>query len=155
MSPREIEDRLALQALVVDYAYAIDERDFDALDRVFTADAWIDYRAMGGIADHYPAIKTWLRTALANFPAYMHLIGNARFRIASDQATGTVACFNPMLLPEALAEHPGHTMFLGLWYHDEYLRTAEGWRISRRSETRSYASQVPQALMGMMTRSDA
>jgi hypothetical protein len=150
MSPSEVADRLALQALVTDYAYAIDERDFDALDAIFTADAQIDYRAMGGIAGAYPEIKAWLKTALAAFPAYMHLNGNLRFRLHGDRASGTVACFNPMVLPEGLAETPGQTMFLGLWYHDDYLRTAEGWRIARRSETKSYAYNVPSAMQAML-----
>ena len=78
------------------YANAIDRRDFDALDEVFTADAYIDYRAMGGIEGPYPTVKAWLPEALGHFPAYMHLTGNAAFEIDGDQARGRVACFNPM-----------------------------------------------------------
>lgn len=150
MNPEEIADRLALQALVTDYAYAIDERDFDALDALFTPDAFIDYRAMGGIAGVYPEIKAWLKTALAAFPGYMHLNGNFRFHLRGDQAQGTVACFNPMVLPERLSETPGQTMFLGLWYHDDYVRTADGWRIARRAESKSYAFNVPAAMRAMV-----
>lgn len=45
----EISDRLEIQQLLVDYATAIDERRFNDLDRVFTPDAHLDFRAMGGI----------------------------------------------------------------------------------------------------------
>jgi hypothetical protein len=30
------------------------------------------------------------------------------------------------------------TMLLGLWYDDEFVRTAGGWRMSRRSETKCF-----------------
>lgn len=47
LSLQEISDRLEIQQLVVDYAKAIDRKDFDALDQVFAKEAYIDCRAMG------------------------------------------------------------------------------------------------------------
>lgn len=143
MSPelQALADRLALQDLVIAYANAIDRRDFDALDHVFTADAYIDYRAMGGIDGPYPTVKAWLPEALGHFPGYMHLTGNAAFTIDGETARGRVACFNPMVVP--LPEGGHDTLFLGLWYVDDYRRTADGWRISRRSEEKSYDFNVP------------
>src|SRR5882724_8264183 len=49
MSLGEISDRFEIQRLMALYSNAIDLRDFDRLDIVFTPDAYIDYRAMGGI----------------------------------------------------------------------------------------------------------
>ena len=138
---QQLVDRIALQDLVIAYANAIDRRDFDALDEVFTADAYIDYRAMGGIEGPYPSVKAWLPEALGHFSAYMHLTGNAAFEIDGDQARGRVACFNPMVI--ALPDGGRHTLFLGLWYIDAYCRTEAGWRISRRSEEKSYDFNVP------------
>ncbi|CKM33689.1 Uncharacterised protein [Mycobacterium tuberculosis] len=60
LSVAEISDRLEIQQLLVDYSSAIDQRRFDDLDRVFTPDAYIDYRALGGIDGRYPKIKQWL-----------------------------------------------------------------------------------------------
>lgn len=139
-----LADRLELEQLVVDYAYAIDERDWARLDQVFTPDAQIDYTAMGGIAGAYPQIRAWLPEALQHFPAYMHLTGNHRFEIDGDQASGKIACFNPMVLP--LPDGGTQTMFLGLWYLDRYVRTAQGWRISQRSERKSYDYNMPLAM---------
>ncbi|WP_029890572.1 nuclear transport factor 2 family protein [Polycyclovorans algicola] len=146
MTLEALADQWALQRLVIDYADAIDHRDFDRLDQIFTADAYIDYRAMGGIDGRYPEIKTWLVQALAHFPQFMHLVGNLRFDVNGDVATGRVSCFNPMVLPETLAGTEGHTMFLGLWYDDEYRRTPEGWRVTRRVERKCYAFNVPDAM---------
>src|ERR1044071_5114256 len=99
MELKEISDRLELNQLIVDYANAIDARDWSRLDRIFTADAYIDYRAMGGIDGKYPAIRAWLPEALKPFPAYMHFVGNFSCEISGDRATGKVACFNPMVIP--------------------------------------------------------
>src|SRR4051812_22068422 len=68
LSIEEISDRLEIQDLLVAYSTAIDGRRFDDLDRVFTADAYIDYRAMGGVDGHYPEVKAWLAQVLPNFP---------------------------------------------------------------------------------------
>ncbi len=138
---QRLADRIALEDLVIRYANAIDRGDFDGLDDVFLADAYIDYRAMGGIDGPYPKVKAWLPQALGAFPGYMHLVGNFDFRIDGDTASGRVACFNPMVVPNP--EGGSDTMFLGLWYIDEYRRTADGWRISRRSEEKSYMHNMP------------
>lgn len=150
MRPANADEHAALARLVVDYAYALDERRFEALDDLFLPDAWIDYTAMGGIKGYYPEVRAWLPGALGAFPGYLHLVGNLRFDVAGDEAKGTVACFNPMVLPPPLAEQPGQTLCLGLWYHDRYRRTAAGWRFAERVETRSFAFNVPEALRAML-----
>jgi hypothetical protein len=147
-APDLAADRMALERLVVDYAYAIDERNWDALDRVFAADAYIDYRAMGGIDGDFAKVKAWLPQALASFPGYMHMVGNLSFDIDGDRASGKVACFNPMVLP--LPGGGTQTMFLGLWYLDRYVRTADGWRIVERVEKRCYDFNVPSAVRAVL-----
>jgi hypothetical protein len=42
LSLQEMSDRLEIQQLLVAYSTAIDQRRFDDLDRMFTADAYID-----------------------------------------------------------------------------------------------------------------
>ena len=70
LSLAEVSDRLEIQQLLGNYSTAIVQRCFDDLDRVFTPDAYIDYRAMGGIDGMYPDVKAWLAQVLPNFPAY-------------------------------------------------------------------------------------
>lgn len=148
---QQLIDRSELEQLVLRYAYAIDERAFERLDAVFTPDAYIDYRAMGGIEGHYPQIRDWLPQALGVFPGYMHFNGNFLFEIDGDTASGKIACFNPMVLPKAdCTAGEGETMFLGLWYLDRYVRTPAGWRISERREKRSYDFNMPAAFKQAM-----
>ncbi|HTY27725.1 MAG TPA: nuclear transport factor 2 family protein [Mycobacterium sp.] len=131
LSLAEISDRLEIQQLLVDYSTAIDNRRFDDLDRVFTPDAYIDYTELGGIAGTYPEVKAWLAEVLPNFPAYFHMLGNVDIRLAGDTATSRAILFNPMKLNDV-----GQIMFCGLWYDDEFVRTPDGWRMTRRSETK-------------------
>ncbi|MDA4110484.1 nuclear transport factor 2 family protein [Mycolicibacterium holsaticum] len=138
LSLEEISDRLEIQQLLVDYSTAIDRRRFDDLDRVFTPDAYIDYRAMGGIDGQYPAVKAWLAEVLPNFPAYAHLLGNFDVRITGDTASSRTLCFNPMVMG---GEH-NQILFCGLWYDDEFVRTGQGWRMSRRVETKCFDKMV-------------
>ncbi|MFE0026841.1 nuclear transport factor 2 family protein [Amycolatopsis sp. NPDC059021] len=134
---QEISDRLEIQDLLVAYATAIDTRDFGALDRIFTGDARIDYTAFGGIEGNLAEVKEWLAQSLALLPAFQHLIANPDIRIDGDRATGRVMCLNPLALPAG--DGDPRIALLGMWYLDEYVRTADGWRISRRSEERSWA----------------
>lgn len=138
LSLAEISDRLEIQQLLIDYSTAIDRRLFDDLDAVFTSDAYIDYRAMGGIDGRYPEVKAWLAEVLPNFPAYAHMLGNFDVRIDGDKASSRTICFNPMVLPGLEQQ----VLFCGLWYEDEFVRTSDGWRMSRRVETKCFDKVV-------------
>lgn len=134
LSLEEISDRLEIQQLLIDYSTAIDKRRFDDLDRVFTPDAYIDYRAMGGIDGRFPEVKAWLAEVLPNFPVYAHMLGNFDVRLDGDSASSRTICFNPMVL----GGDQNQVMFCGLWYDDEFIRTPEGWRMSRRVEAKVF-----------------
>ncbi|MFV0494673.1 nuclear transport factor 2 family protein [Mycobacterium sp.] len=138
LSLEEISDRLEIQQLLVDYSTAIDQRRFDDLDAVFTPDAYIDYRQLGGIDGSYPEVKKWLSEVLPNFPAYSHLLGNFSVRIDGDAASSRVICFNPMVLDG----EQDQVLFCGLWYDDEFVRTLQGWRMTRRVETKTFQKLV-------------
>ena len=143
---QEISDRLEIQELLCRYSNAIDQREYERLDEVFTPDAFIDYRAMGGIAGRYPEVKAWLGPALQAFPNYYHLIANTQITLCGDSAIARTVCFNPMEV--ALPGGGTQTMFLGLWYLDKLTRTPQGWRIAERVEEGCFRHNVPEHLSG-------
>ncbi len=98
LSLEEISDRFEIQQLLIDYSTAIDRRQFDDLDRVFTPDAYIDYREMGGIDGRFPEVKAWLKETLpkSSRPTH-HMLGNFDVRIDGDNASSRTFCFNPMV----------------------------------------------------------
>jgi hypothetical protein len=135
LSAEEISDRLELQHLLISYSEAIVRREFDELDAIFVPDAYVDYRDTGGIDGRYPQIKEWLAETLPTyFQQNAHMLGLPAIKLAGDTATARTFCFNPMVLK---GDKP-KTLQVGVWYDDEFVRTAAGWRISRRVEIKLY-----------------
>lgn len=141
MDPRVVSDIIEIQQLLATYVYAIDAKDFDTLDRVFTPDATFDYSVTGGEIGDYATIKPWLAKALAPFPVTQHLIGLPLIRLDGDRATSRTMLFNPMQLAQ-----PGgdHLFFVGATYVDDLVRTPDGWRITRRAEADPWVKDPPQ-----------
>ena len=64
------------------------------------------------------------------------MLGNFSVRIDGDTASSRTICFNPMVLRDR--RRKDQVMFCGLWYDDEFVRTADGWRMTRRVETKCF-----------------
>ena len=144
-SQQELSDRIEIQDLVFHYADLIDSKQFDQLrDDIFTPDAHIDYSVFGGSVGDLEETVTFLKAALTDelFPNTQHLNANVQVQLDGDEARGRVMCFNPMEM--ALPDGGSQTYFLGLWYVDEYRRTANGWRICRREELKSWVFNAPE-----------
>lgn len=143
LSLQEISDRFEIQDLVANYADIIDRKDFDQLATIFTEGAHIDYSAFGGAIGNRADIIKFLKEAMGAFPNSQHLVANIQISFNSeDSASGKVMCFNPMEMD--LGEGKNQTFMLGLWYLDDYTRTADGWRISKRVEEKSWTFNVPE-----------
>lgn len=146
LSLEEISDRLEIHDLIVEYADIIDSKQFDRLNEVFHEDAYIDYTAMGGIEGKLSEIKAFLSEVMPMFPATQHMISNFKITLDGDRAHGRIMCLNPQQI--VLHDESVQTMFLGLWYVDEYVRTEQGWRILTRREEKSYDYNVPEFMKG-------
>jgi len=83
----ELYDRLEIDELLTRYATAIDTKNFDLLDQVFTPDAHLDYTTAGGIAGDFPTVKAWLAEVLPHFPQYQHVVGNRNVTLDGDTAS--------------------------------------------------------------------
>lgn len=141
MNFQQVADRLEIQDLLARYCFAIDDRDWQALDDVFSPDARIDYRQTGDAAGNLSEIKLWLPVALARFPRYQHMIATTKLDLDGDHALGRTILFNPMVHRDEAGEE--RTCFIGLWYRDVFLRTPAGWRITERVEEMSWTHNTP------------
>ncbi len=99
---------------------------------------------MGGIDGKYPQVKAWLKETLSKFPHYYHLIGNIELKIKGDSANSRTACFNPMQIQ--FPDGKSQVMFFGLWYLDQWVRTAQGWRLTERVEEKCFDHNLPTGL---------
>ena len=141
LSLQQISDRIEIHDLLVRYSHAIDTRDFDALDEIFTPDALIDYSAMGGAKGSVPEIKDFLRKAMRQFTGFQHMIANSMIDLHGDEASGRTICHNPMVMTKPNGET--HVFTCGLWYLDRLVRTPKGWRIRERVEEKCYFHNLP------------
>lgn len=129
MPLQEISDRFEITDLLTDYCSAVDSKNIDAFDLIFTQDACIDYSKAGGPRTDLKTIKKFLQDNLGDLPR-QHSISNIKIQINGDSADVRCLCFNPLELPSQ-----GNTLEIalwGLWYDDKFIRTPDGWRIQER-----------------------
>jgi hypothetical protein len=130
-----VMDRLAVDALVTDYAVAVDDGDWEAYRELFTPDGRADYRSAGGVEGDATRVAAWLAESLTLFSMRQHLIVNRRVRFDTlDQDTGDTArvqadYVNPMRLTgDTPSTAPDFVC--GGRYAFALLRTDDGWRLS-------------------------
>jgi 3-phenylpropionate/cinnamic acid dioxygenase small subunit len=133
-TPQELSDRAEIHDVIVRYGWAIDTKDWDLLDTCFTADAYVDYSSNpGGKEGPYTQIRSWLEKMMSAFPVTQHLMSNIDVQLDGDRATARTMVTNPQ--GAATRDGPLHFFFVGGRYDDEFVRTADGWRIAKRVET--------------------
>jgi SnoaL-like domain len=130
---RALEDERAIQRVYLDYCDAIDEKRFDDLDQVFTADCEGDYRDSHGRVFHglAPLVDGLHRNMGPDGTCggTHHNVLNFRIDSDGDHAAASVHFY---------AVHQGTGAMVGrlysVWgrYEDELTRTSAGWRISKR-----------------------
>ncbi|MEU0948379.1 nuclear transport factor 2 family protein [Streptomyces canus] len=129
-----VMDRLTVDALVTDYAVAVDDGDWEAYRGLFTSDGRADYRSAGGIEGDAHNVAAWLAESLRLFSMRQHLIVNRRVRFDTlDQDTGDTALvqadyINPMRLADD-APSTAPDFVCGGRYAFTLLRTDDGWRL--------------------------
>ena len=131
-SQQEIADRLGIDDLLTRYAWAIDDKDWDALATVFTEDARIDYTSAGGISGTRDDVVAWLAETLSAFPMTQHMVTTRQVTLDGDRATARSMLFNPMGLSDG--EGGLRVFYTGGVYRDRLRRTSDGWRIEERTE---------------------
>jgi 3-phenylpropionate/cinnamic acid dioxygenase small subunit len=133
-SPQELADRAEIQDVLVRYGWAIDTKDWELLDTCFTDDAEVDYSSNpGGKKGPYKQIRSWLEKMISAFPVTQHLMSNMEVQLSGDTATARTMVTNPQ--GAATREGPLHFFYVGGRYDDQFVRTADGWRIKLRVET--------------------
>ncbi|HEY9578983.1 MAG TPA: nuclear transport factor 2 family protein [Rhizorhapis sp.] len=137
---QEMSDRFEIQDLLVAYCYAVDNQDFDALDHVFAPGAIIDYSEMVGVKGQLPEIKAFLKESLGSVKAFLHSVSTTQYTIDGDTARTRTAVYNPM---EIDSNGTPSVMVFNLWYHHEFVRTEQGWRISSLREQACISENVP------------
>jgi len=136
-------DAHQIQQCLLKYAVALDSRDFDLLESLFTPDARIDIPA-AGVFDP-PGYRAASEAGLGRLDATHHFCNQPVLRIDGDRAFARTYLVAQHVV-NALA--PAGTLTIGAWYNDELVRAAGDWRISARTGNAVWWSGNP-AVLGL------
>jgi len=131
----QTQDRLDISDLLYRYAHAIDGKDFDILDSLFTADAVVHYDVEGGAELPFGEMKSWLGNVLQMFRATQHCVTNPVIVFDGPDSAHSVCYLTAT--HEQVTDDGRRAIFVdqGI-YSDSLDRTADGWRIRHRKLTR-------------------
>lgn len=153
---QRLADEAELRALSATYTRGLDRHDRDFVRSVFTDDATTHYGAFRGGPDE---MADMAMLALSKYVATQHFLGQINLTIDGDTAEGEVYF-------QAFHQHAteGFDRFICGRYIDRYRRTADGWRMTHRTEvvdwTRTeptaddYFTKRPETVRGTRDRSD-
>lgn len=124
---RQLLDRQEITDLLHEYCRTLDLMDLQALAAVFTEDCLVDYgpeerlqsHGAAGVARDLRRMWRWSRTS--------HHLSNVQITFEDEDHANGISYLI------AWHERPdGSTGTLWGQYHDQFVRTAAGWRIARR-----------------------
>jgi len=135
----DLADRAEIREVLARYMRAMRMRDVDLMDNVFTADALIDYTAIGGSKASWSDTKPWLR-GMIDVELFMLFVGDVYPTFTDDRNAAEVESTWHGVFVAAPAAEP--LMIFGT-YADRFERTAAGWRISARKDQPALQVPVP------------
>lgn len=135
---RSILDELDVQRAVIDYAWACDNKDWDLLRSVFTADARLDYSSTRGPAGGRDEVVAWLRESLSQVPVMQHVVSNFQIDVSGDQAAGR-AMFHTTVRVPGLDD----MLITGGYYELAFRRESGRWKIARLLEDNRWRRPTP------------
>ena len=126
---QKLIDRQEIVDVLVGYAVSMDGEDWDALERCFTEDAVCDFGDLGPGMHGASGIARDMRGVIEPMDASFHMVGNHVIDIDGDRASARSYLLAQHVLREALG---GPIFFVAGIYHDELVRTADGWKIANK-----------------------
>lgn len=136
---RELLDIQAIRSLVERYAFAMDRRNTELMRTCFTPDAELAY--FGGLK-HFngDSFADSLVPSLTPFKTVNHSISSIRVTVDGDTASGDMHIFATMMLADAPS-----VIVRGVHVVDEYVQTANGWKICKRAHNPFLQYEVPRS----------
>lgn len=135
--PLDLADRAALVDLASRYAHAVDSRDFERLRDVFTAAAVLDTGR--GIRNGVDEVLTAME-GLRRYHATTHVLGQQLVEPTGDGARGITYCTAHHLTVDGDRRTD---KVMHIHYHDEFVRTDDGWRIAARRLDIAWTDERP------------
>ncbi|MBV9264806.1 MAG: nuclear transport factor 2 family protein, partial [Acidobacteriaceae bacterium] len=98
LSLEQISDHLEIEDLLTRYCYAVDDRDWNAYRKVFTADAVIDDTVTGGVRSGLEEHIVYMEQALSKIAMSQHAISTILVDVQGNEARVRAHCSCPMVI---------------------------------------------------------
>ena len=131
MCPSHDADELDIGRSIVAIARAMDDRDWSVVTGIARADV-IWNLGEGVVARSAAEAVALMSEFLGRCGATQHLIGDVVVDVSGDVATSRAYIAD---LHVGVGEHAGEVFRTFGDYHDEWMRTEDGWRLSRRDKS--------------------
>jgi ketosteroid isomerase-like protein len=137
---RRLEDRFEINDLLVRYAVLLDDRQFEAVGRLFTEDGV--FASPNSTTEGRASIARNFEAKHEPFTMTLHdPHASACFFTSDDDARGTV-------LGYAELANGDHTIVTNIRYQDDYRREAGTWKFARRHVLSVYGMTVADFIAG-------
>jgi 3-phenylpropionate/cinnamic acid dioxygenase small subunit len=130
------EDRQDIAEVLLRYATGIDRRDWSVFRSAFTADCELDYGEIG-TWNGVDAVTDFMEQSHAMAGHTMHRLTNQVITVNGDRAEARTYVDGLIM-----AADNGSGVNAAGFYDDDLVRSAEGWRITRRRFTPVRVSAV-------------
>ncbi len=130
LTPDIVADRMAVSDVVIQYATALDQRNWSLLRSILCERIWIDYRSFDPELNLEMAADEWVDRVkgLGGFDATQHLSTNHVHHLSGDSGT----CVSYMHAGHFLSRPDGdYFCFLYGYYTTELTRYPDGWKIHK------------------------
>ena len=139
-----LEDRWEISELVAQYGRAVDDRDFDTLGEMYTADAVFD--SVGGRATGRRSVIDYYRARTAAYGATYHYPHSNEIELVDpDRARGVVCAHAELAVGD-------ESVFVALRYLDDYRREDGRWRFHERVVRLLYVLPLSELARGFAER---
>lgn len=129
----QMRDKEAIRMLTVWYSRGLDTKDWPLYRSVFAERVHIDFGEFARVGEW--SADEWvefIRRGVHGFDSTQHLNGNHEIMVDGDRANGTHYVLAEHFMRPARGAAPGADDFVtfGGYYHCEYRKTTDGWKIA-------------------------
>jgi uncharacterized protein (TIGR02246 family) len=124
--PRQITDRVEIEALRGEFVDAVMMHDYDRLASLFTEDGAVRIPHVGAEAVGRDQIRAGVERMQAQWDCFVQMTHPGTIKLDGDSASGRAYISELMFGPQH-GSHRNHSV-----YHDCYRRTPDGWRFAER-----------------------
>lgn len=142
MNLTELADEFEIERVISSLGRCLDERDFDSLRALFTADATVE--TPGGAAQGHDALVEQARRRHTAADGIQHVITNVLVHV--DGETAQVRA-NLLVAFAETGPHDPAPFLLGEVYRFSFAHTPQGWRITSLSSAPTWTMNRPAQLV--------